>query len=231
VSALALVVVVGVIVLNQKPKPSTVAAELVSSPITYQEGQQHGESLGDADAPVVLTVYSDFQCPVCARFVREEFPTLKTQFIDTGDLRIEAHDIAILGRGDPNESLELAAAALCAADQNRYWNFHDLVFWNQGHENQGDHDAAYLAAVADRAGLDRPAWEACMTSDHSRGSVQSQTAIARGDGINSTPTIALNDDPPTAGLPVLTELFAQIELLAAAAEHDSSPSPSPSTAP
>jgi protein-disulfide isomerase len=229
VSALALVVAVGLIVLNQKPEPTFLGGELIAPPISYSDGQQQGESLGAAEAPVVLTVYSDFQCPVCARFVKEDFQTLKTRFVDTGVLRIEAQDIAILGTGEPNESIELAAAAMCAGDQGRYWTFHDLIFWNQGRENQGDHDASYLAAVADRSGLDRSEWDACMAGDEKRDAVRSQTAIALGRGINATPTIALNDGQPTAGLPVLDGLVAQIELLAAAAGV--TPSPTSSTAP
>ena len=56
------------------------------------------------------------------------------------------------GRGTPDESLELAAGAACAAEQGRYWQYHDLVFWNQGRENAGDHDAAFIGRVATAAG-------------------------------------------------------------------------------
>lgn len=176
-----------------------------------------GESLGSADAPVVLEVYSDFQCPICGRFVRDQFPTLKRQFVDTGVLRIESHDIAFLGTGNPDESVELATGARCAAAQNRYWQFHDLVFWNQGGENRGDHDAAYLAAVANRAGVDRAVWDTCMAEDAVRNSVQADTSKALGVGINATPTLVLNGSAPVAGLPDAASLIARIQELAAAA--------------
>lgn len=218
-----------VVALNTRPQPTTSGGSLFGTPITYTAEIVSGESVGSADAPVVLEVYSDFQCPVCARFVRDQFPTLKTQFVDTGILRIESRDIAFLGTGSPDESLELATGARCAAAQDRYWQFHDLVFWNQGGENRGDHDAAYLAAVANRAGVDRTAWDTCMADDTVRNSVRADTSKALGSGINATPTLVLNGGAPAAGLPDAAALIARIQELAASAAP--SGAPAASTAP
>lgn len=217
VSAAAIVVVVAIIVLNQKPTPTPPAGELITPPLTYAADIVDGEFLGRADAPVLLEVYADFQCPVCGRWDREQLAKLKTQFVDAGTLRIQARDIAFLGGGEFDESLELATGARCAAEQNRYWPFHDLVYWNQGRENQGDHDAGFIAAVADRAGVDRTAWDACVAGQDARDAVKAATTTALARGINSTPTIALNGGPPVAGLPDLDALVAQIQALAGGA--------------
>lgn len=206
-----------VVALNARSQPTTSGRSLFGSPMSYAVEIVSGESLGSADAPVVLEVYSDFQCPICGRFVRDQFPTLKRQFVDTGVLRIESHDIAFLGTGNPDESVELATGARCAAAQNRYWQFHDLVFWNQGGENHGDHDAAYLAAVANRAGVDRAVWDTCVAEDAVRNSVQADTSKALGVGINATPTLVLNGSAPVAGLPDAASLIARIQEIAAAA--------------
>lgn len=214
-TAAAVVVAGAVIFLNQKPQPTTTGGDLFSPPIVYAADIVNGESLGKADAPVVLEVYSDFQCPVCARFVREQFPTLKTQLVDTGMLRIESRDIAILGVGAGNESIELATGARCAAVQGKYWSYHDFIFWNQGAENQGDHNPAYLAAIANRVGVDRTAWDACMTDDTVRTSIQADTGAALRAGINSTPTLVLNGGTPAAGLPDANALITLIQQLAA----------------
>ena len=220
----AAVVIGGAIVmLNTRPQPTSSGGSLFGPPITYTADIVSGESVGSTDAPVVLEVYSDFQCPVCARFVRDQFPTLKTLFVDTGILRIESHDIAFLGTGTPDESLELATGARCAAAQDRYWQFHDLVFWNQGGENRGDHDAAYLTAVANRAGVDRTAWDTCMAVGAVRNSVRTDTSKALGAGINATPTLVLNGGAPVAGLPDATALIARIQELAATAAPSGSP--------
>jgi protein-disulfide isomerase len=228
VSAAALVVAAAIIVLNQKPAPSTTGANLFTPPITYSADILDGEGLGRADAPVVLEVYSDFQCPICARFVREQWATLKSEVVDTGILRIQARDIAIVGTGNPNESIELAVGAACAAKQDKYWQFHDLVFWNQGGENRGDHSPAFIAAVADRAGVDRTAWDECFADDQERSAIQSQTQIALGKGINSTPTLVLNGSTPVPGIPDANQLIAAVKSLAGAA---GSPTPEATLAP
>lgn len=214
VSAAALVVAAAIILLNQKPAPTAPVGELITPPLTYAADIMDGEVLGRADAPVLLEVYADFQCPVCARWDREQLGKLKTQLVDAGILRIQARDIAFLGGGAFDESLELATGARCAAEQNRYWPFHDLIYWNQGRENRGDHDAGFIAAVADRAGLDRTAWDACVARQDGRDAVKAATATALARGINSTPTVALNGGTPVAGLPDLNALIAQIQGLA-----------------
>jgi protein-disulfide isomerase len=197
VSAAALVVAVAIIVLNQKPAPGH-GRLLFTPPTSYTADIVDGESLGRADAPVVLEVYSDFQCPICARLVQEQFATLKSELVDTGILRIQARDISIVGGLDlPNESVELATGAICAGRQNRYWTFHDFVFWNQGGENVGDHDAAFIAAVASRSGVDRTEWDGCMAGDEIRDAVVAETRVANGAGINGTPTLVLNGGAPS----------------------------------
>ena len=228
VSAAAIVVAVAIIVLNQKPAPTNTGGELFTPPITYSPDIVDGDSMGLAGAPVVMEVWSDFQCPVCGRLVREQYATLKTRFVETGILRIQARDIAFLGRGDRDESLELATGALCAARQNRYWSFHDFVLWNQGRENAGDYSATFVAAVANRSGVNRNEWDACMASDEVRNEVRAATQQALGAGINATPTISLNGETPVPGLPDAKQLIAQIQVLAATA---GSPSPSPTPAP
>jgi protein-disulfide isomerase len=228
VSVAALVVAVAIIVLNQKPAPANTGGELFTPPIAYATDIVDGESLGRADAPVVLEVYSDFQCPICARLVQEQFATLKSELVDTGILRIQAHDISIVGGLDlPNESVELATGAICAGRQNRYWTFHDLVFWNQGGENVGDHDAAFIAAVASRSGVDRTAWDACIAGDDIRDAVVAETRVAIGAGIHGTPTLVLNGGAPVAGVPDLDGLMAAIRSLAAAASPSVTSSPVP----
>jgi protein-disulfide isomerase len=218
------VVAVAIIVLNQKPAPTNTGGELFTPPITYTADIVDGTNLGRADAPVVMEVYSDFQCPICADLVLEEYATLKSELVDAGILRIESRDLAFVGGSSvPNESVDLATGAVCAAQQNRYWQFHDFVFWNQGGENKGDHDAAFIAAVANRAGVDMTAWNACIDAGEVQDSVLSETQTALSKGINATPTIVLNGGTPVAGVPNLDSLIASIRAMAAAAS--SSPVP------
>jgi protein-disulfide isomerase len=215
VSVVAVLIGIGIIAFA-RPSPVSPGAELITPPNTYPAALVDGEVVGAKDAPVVLELYSDFQCPACRQFVTQQLPRLMTEFVQPGILRIEARDIDILGTGTPNESLELAAGAACAAEQDRYWQFHDSVFWNQGRENNGDHDAAFIGRVADAAGVDRMAWDVCFAKPDARTAVTSTTSAALALGINSTPTLVLNGQQ-FVGVPNYDQLATLIRQIAASA--------------
>jgi protein-disulfide isomerase len=222
----AIAIGIGIIALANRPATPTAAGELTAPPTFYTADLAKGNTLGSATAPVVMELYADFQCPACKLFVTTELSRLWTDFIQPGTLRIEARDIAFLGTGNPNESVELAAGAACAAEQDRYWRFHDYVFWNQGRENKGDHSAAFISQLADAAGVERTAWEACLARDDVRATIQKNTTTAHGRGVNSTPTLVLNGGAPMSGVPDYDTLAARIRELAGASPAPSAPTPS-----
>jgi protein-disulfide isomerase len=212
----AAVIVGAALVALALPKNDTAGEELRIPLTSYEAGLATGDVLGSATAPVVVELYSDFQCPACKLFVTTELKQLTDEFVRPGIARIEARDIAFLGRGTPDESLELAVGAACAAEQGRYWQFHDLVFWNQGRENGGDHDAAFIGRVADQARLDRAAFDACLTRDDIRAEVRSATNAAVAAGVHSTPTIVVNGRS-IVGVPEYATLAAAIREAAGSA--------------
>lgn len=215
VSAGALVAGAVLVFLALPREPGT-ADELLVPRNPYPAELVDGDVVGSREAPVVIELYADFQCPACQLFVHERLARLVSDFVVPGTVRIEAKDIDILGRGSQSESLELAVGARCAAEQNRYWEFHDIVFWNQGRENRGDHDAAFIARVADAAELDRTAFDACVGRPDERATILQQTAAARAAGISSTPTLLVNGQP-VVGVPEYDQLATLIRQLAAQA--------------
>jgi len=178
---------------------------LVAPPNSYPATLASGTTLGSGSAPVVMELYADFQCPACRLFVTKQLGRLVDDFVVPGTLRIEARDIAFLGRGSPDESLELAAGARCAAEQGRYWQFHDYVFWNQGRENRGDHDSAFVARMAAAAGAEPAALQACLARGDVRAAISAQTTAAIGQGIQSTPTLVVNG-VRVVGVPAYADL-------------------------
>jgi protein-disulfide isomerase len=176
----------------------------------------------------VIQLYADFQCPACKQFVVEQLPRLVSDFVRPGTVRIEAEDIDILGSGAVNESVELAAGAYCAAEQNRYWQYHDLAFWNQGRENRGDHSAAFIERVANQAGVDVASWQTCFARSDVRQPARDRTAAALARGINSTPTLVVNGHALASGVPDYASLSAMIRQLAVSASSASGPSTEPS---
>ena len=182
---------------------------LIAPPTLDPRSGAIGETLGQPSSVVTLEVWSDFQCPICGRFAREYLPRLVADFVVPGRLRIVEYDIAILDSETGGESVAAAVGASCAADQGRYWPFHDLLFWNQAGENRGAFGATRLSAMADRLELNRPAWESCRDDPARAGSTRSITARAAAAGIDRTPTFRLQGR-------LLVGLPASYEALAAA---------------
>ncbi len=233
VTGAAVLVAIVVIVVNGLPKAKT-TGELIVPQTSYPANLTEGEKLGSATAPVVMEIYSDFQCPFCARLVKEQLGRYIADFVTPGTLRIEAKDIDILGGGasTDNESLDLAVGARCAGEQDRYWQFHDVAFWNQQTENTGANTPAFIARIADAAGVDRTKWDACIARDDVRQAVIDTTKASRQLGISSTPTLRINGQLVRAGVPDYDSVAAGIRALAAAASPGATLlTPVPSTAP
>jgi protein-disulfide isomerase len=219
-----------IVVLGQSRRAPT--SGVVVPTTSYPPNLAAGEILGRDDAPVTLDVWSDFQCPFCGSFARTYLPRLVSDFVVGGQLRIVPHDVAFVGRGDPNESVDAAVAASCAADQDRYWQFHDIVFWNQNSENAGAFSEARLQEMADRVGLDRSSWDTCRADPKRAQAVAATTSQALSSGINSTPTLVLNGTA-TAGLPRTYDDLANAirALLPGSTAPSGSPVPTTSIAP
>lgn len=209
-------VLIGIAIIAFARPPASTPDTLVEPPTSYAANLTDGDVLGSATAPVVMQVYADFQCPACRLFVVNELPSLVKDFVEPGTLRIEAHDIDILGTGSPNESLELAVGAACAAEQDRYWQFHDLVFWNQRRENKGDYTASFIASLATAADVDQSAWEACIARNDVRAGIDTATRTALNAGINQTPTLVINGQT-SVGVPDYVTLAERIRQLAGGA--------------
>jgi len=203
------------------------SADLETPPTSYAGLTVSDASVGTANAPVVMQVYSDFQCPACKLFITTELPSLLRDFVQPGLLRIESKDIDVIDRNGSTESLELAAGATCAAEQGKYWQFHDLVFWNQGGENKGDHNAAFIDRVATAAELDLNAFHTCQARTDIRQPIKDRTTAAEAAGITATPTLVVNGQTIT-GVPQYDQLHSLITQLLASASPQPSAAPSPS---
>jgi protein-disulfide isomerase len=105
---------------------------------------QHGAWLGRPGAPLTVVEYVDLQCPYCAKFGRETFPTLVRTYVRTGRVRMLFRGLAFLGP-DSQTALRWTFAA---GRQNRLWNVLELLFAKQGRENSGWVTPSLLTRVA-----------------------------------------------------------------------------------
>ena len=155
---------------------------------SYEGIPQGGTTLGEADAPVTLYVYEDFQCPYCGQFSREVLPEVIRNHVADGEAKVVSRPLVFLG----DDSLEAARAALAAGEQGLYWQYHSLLFENQGAENSGHVTDGFLSGLArEVSGLDLNAWNDRRTGYSFEAELGEAQSGARSSGIDSTPSLVV----------------------------------------
>lgn len=152
---------------------------------------------GDPNAPVTFIEFSDFQCPFCGKFATGTGRQIEQTYVDQGKVRFGYWHMAFLG----NESQWAAEASECAADQDKFWEYHDLLFESQNGENQGAFSKENLKGFAANLGLDTKAFNECLDSGKYTQAVQESTQIAQSIGVRSTPAFLINGTPMIGAQP------------------------------
>lgn len=187
VGAVSLLFLAILVTQNNRPVGEIVTPE----PRTYPAA--NGQSVGDPNAPVRMDEYSDFQCPYCKLFHDETLPLILRDYVQTGLVYFTFHNFPVTdGRSPTKESTHAAMASICAAQQGKFFEFHDLLYANQTGENVGNFTEARLYAMADVAGLDAEAFDACYRDPATAETVVAQRAAGLRAGIDSTPSFLIN---------------------------------------
>lgn len=165
-----------------------------------QVSAQDGNTLGPASAPVTIVTYSDFECGHCAALARSLHETLPRYH---GEVRVVFHHFPLDRACNPGLPTELhrsacraAVAAECAAAQQHFWQYHDVLFANQQRL-----DDASLIGYATQLGLDRAEFEACLARPAARERVERDVKSGSALGVESTPTIFINGRVIKGALP------------------------------
>ncbi|HZI15050.1 MAG TPA: DsbA family protein [Myxococcus sp.] len=148
-------------------------------------------SQGPRDAKVTVEVWSDFQCPFCARGA-DRVDELRAKYGD--QLRIvfrhqplPAHDKARLA----------AAASMAAHEQGRFWEMHRVLF-----DNQGSLDRESLEKYAQGLGLDLPRFRKALDTGAWNNYVDAEVVEAQKRGVAGTPTFFINGKPVVGARPL-----------------------------
>jgi len=160
----------------------------------------NGNSLGDANAPVTVEVYADYQCPICGQFDRGTLKQIEDKYVKTGKVRIVFNHFAFIG----DESTRAAEASECANAQGKFWEFTDTLFNNQAGENQGAFSDANLEKFAQQVGLDMTQYKTCMDQNTYLGKVQASSTGASQRGVDSTPTLFINGQKAVGAISLAT---------------------------
>ena len=144
--------------------------------------------MGDPYAPVKLVEYSDFQCPYCKLFASGTEQDIVRDFVSQGLVYFEYRPYTVIG----SESDASALAAYCAGDQNKFWEYNDILFANITGEQVGDFYDNRLYAFAEKIGLDMDSFKSCYKSRTYAQRLADDRKSANAAGIKGTPMILVN---------------------------------------
>lgn len=144
--------------------------------------------LGSPSAPVTIIEFGDYQCPFCQRWNQNTKPLIEENYINTGKAKLIFVDFPIIGQ----DSITAHAGSYCADEQGLYWEYHDFLYENQGHENDGWASAQNLKSlVSDLDGLDEEEFAQCLDSGKYENRVMENRNISSKSGATSTPSFII----------------------------------------
>jgi protein-disulfide isomerase len=162
--------------------------------------QASGAAMGDPKAPVRIDVFEDFQCPACQYYTENVEPQVATTYVATGQVYYVFRNYPFIDdNAATKESDQAASASMCAADQNRFWDYHDMLYANWKGENQGYFTDARLTAFADALNLDMKAFKACFKANTHKDQVATDMADGKKMGMSGTPSLFVNGKIITPG--------------------------------
>jgi protein-disulfide isomerase len=178
----ALLVAAALIYPNLKPVGEIVTKDPGEHPMA------NDNAMGDPNAPIRIEEFSDFQCPYCARFHEETEWQITNSYVTDGTVYFVYRSY---GNFIGPESKAAAEAAYCAGDQEKYWEYHDILFANQTGENVGAFTDRRLKAFAEAISLDMDAFNTCFDSGKYADRVQQDYVDGTAAGVTGTPAFLI----------------------------------------
>jgi len=166
--------------------------------VRYDIPTEGSYAIGPEDAPITVVEFSDYQCPFCRRWHDEVYQPLLAAY--PGKIRLVYRHLPLTSIHP--DAFPAAEAAMCAGEQNAFWQYHEKLF-------AGDQlgSAAYTQ-YAQELGLDMTTFEACINEHKYQQVVQADSDFAINLGVRSTPTFFINGLAVVGAQPL--DVFKQV---------------------
>jgi len=137
---------------------------------------------GDARAPVTIVEFADFECPYC-KSAQATLNGLLTKY--QGQIKLAYRDFPLRAL---HPDAEIAAeAGRCAAEQGKFWEYHDALYADQKKLSRSD-----LLETARRLGLEEKSLESCLASGRVKGPIEQDLQEGSEAGVGGTPGFFIN---------------------------------------
>lgn len=168
-------------------EPEPVTGQSPNDPVTVVEISADDDPyLGNKDAPVTIIEFSDYQCPFCGIFATQTLPQIKSKYIDSGKVKFVYRDFPLEFHA---EAKSAANAANCAAEQGKYFEYHDQIFHNQAQLGKDNYKL-----WAQELGLDVGQWVDCFLTNKFQDEIEHDIKEGKAANVQGTPTFFINGE-------------------------------------
>ena len=143
--------------------------------------------IGEKNAKITILEFGDYQCTFCHKFHQQTLDDIKKTYINTGMVNFTYKDLPVNGAA----SVLAAEAAFCAEEQNKYWEYHNMLFDNWAGERTGWVTDNSLLNFAKQSNLDINQFTECMKNHKYQQKVIENQEFAKSVGINATPSFLI----------------------------------------
>lgn len=150
--------------------------------------EQGSPYLGNPSAPITIVDFSDFQCHLCARYVRNTEPLINETYIQTGQ-------VALVFKHLPNrgfDSMGAHLAAQCTNEQGKFWQFHKILYeYQQGIDSGWVNEDNLKKFASQVPGLDIVQFNSCFDAQTYKEFIDSDVKLANSQGFFDTPSFII----------------------------------------
>ncbi|MGB7960146.1 MAG: thioredoxin domain-containing protein [Nitrososphaeraceae archaeon] len=180
-----------IISLNQSILVMAQTDDSISSSFSLSNLIEQGSPyIGNLSAPITIVDFSDFQCHLCARHVKNTEPLINETYIQTGQ-------VALVFKHLPNrgfDSMGAHIAAQCTNDQGKFWQFYKLLYENQQAIDSGWVSKDNLNKFASQiSGLEKDQFNTCFDSQTYKEFIDNDVKLAHSQGLFDTPSFIVVD--------------------------------------
>jgi len=217
----AIIVVAALVIINSGGNKGGIKTGTEATATSNQVNQllagipQSGSTLGNANAPVTMTYFGDYECPVCQEFTLQGgFPQLVQNEVRQGKVKVVYKSFCTATCNGPNPTIfpTQQVAGLAAGKQNKFWQYTELFYREQGQEDTGYVNDNYLTSLARQVtGLNLATWQSDRNNSALTAQVSSDQTEAKTIGVSGTPTLIFKGPKGQAAPNAAVPTYAQLQ--------------------
>ncbi len=172
------------------PTPAQPLKDTPPQVVNVEKG--HLPPMGNANAKVTIVEFSDFQCPFCESFFTDTLSQLKEKYVDTGKVQFYYRHFPLTSI-HPNAQTA-ALASECANGQNKFWEYHDVLFKNLdtwSPQTLSDATNSFVE-YAGQLGMSTDEFKSCLESERHKKGIEDDMAAGDKAQVGGTPAFFIN---------------------------------------